>query len=260
MRAVSFFWVSAAAAALIALGAERASAQTYYVYASQQAAPSGQATYPCQPCQACHGCVTPPPPPCQPEKCGCEVVYCPPTTCQPSPSCVPDIPFYPPPGCVAACVIKDECAPELPAKWVTIYRNHYVPIRIEKTQSQHQVQPVNIQVRERIVHYLCDCAPGTTNCPHVPTGTPQTSASPPSGSGQATAAAQPETNPASPVKLTGQVTPAQSPPDPAADATKKGWIWLTNENCYGYGYIDANGLAIVDPATKTTNPAIASAN
>ena len=111
MKVVRFAWVSAAAAALIALGGERASAQSYYGYASQQSpAPSPQAAIPCQPCQTCQGCVPTTPPACQPLKCGCDVVYCPPTTCQPGVGCVTPIPFYPPPGCQAACLIQDECA------------------------------------------------------------------------------------------------------------------------------------------------------
>ena len=115
------------------------------------------------------------PPACQPLKCGCDVVYCPPTTCQPAVGCVAPIPFYPSPGCQAACLVQDEWRLTKPVQWVQIYRNHYVPIKIVKTPAQVDVQPVNIQVNERIVHYLCDCAPGTANCPHVPTGTPQTS-------------------------------------------------------------------------------------
>ena len=64
-------------------------------------------------------------------------------------------------------------------------------------------------------------------------------------------------------KVTGQVNPAQ----PAAGQTEKPgetrakqWIWLTNESVYGYGYVDENGFAIVDPTTKTTTPTVAAAN
>jgi hypothetical protein len=160
-------------------------------------------------------------------------------------------------------VIYDECAPSLEPEWATIYRNHYVPIKIVKKPSEHQVRPVNILVKERIVHYLCDCAPGTTTCPHVPTGSPQASASPAPGSGTVVASAQPEIKPAPSVEVTGQVNPAQ----PAAGQTEKPgetrakqWIWLTNESVYGYGYVDENGFAIVDPTTKTTTPTVAAAN
>ena len=267
MKVVRFVWVSAAAAALIALGGQRASAQQFYGYASPQSpVPSGQAALPCQPSQGCYGCVPTTPPACQPLKCGCDVVYCPPTTCQPGAGCVTPIPFYPPPGCQAACVIQDECAPQKPVQWVTVYRNHYVPIKIVKTQSQYDVQPVSIQVNERIVHFLCDCAPGTANCPHVPTGTPQTSGTPQTtavsqpGSKPAAEVAQANATPAQSASLTAQPTPsASSPREKIAEGPAKQWIWLSNENCYGYGYINESGFAIVDPATKTTTPTVASA-
>jgi hypothetical protein len=308
MNVVRFAWISAIATAAIALGGHRASAQ-YYGYASQQSpAPSGQAAYPCQPCQACHGCVPTPPPPCQPQKCGCDVVYCPPTTCQPAGGCIPNPPYYPPPGCQAACEITDECAPTKPVQWVSVYRNHYVPIRIVKTPSQYDVQPVSIQVNERIVHYLCDCPPGTTQCPHVPGGTPQTSASPRPASESAAALAQAEAKTNASANLTGQANPSAGPtaektaatpassasPHPASESAAlaqaaakpaantnltgqadssarptaentaatpaKQWIWLSNENRYGYGFINEKGFAIVDPATTTTPPTVAAAN
>jgi hypothetical protein len=267
MKVVRIAWVSAAAAALIALGGQRASAQQYYGYASQQSpAPSPQAAIPCQPCQTCQGCVPTIPPPCQPLKCGCDVVYCPPTTCQPGATCVPPIPFYAPPGCQAACLVYDECAPQKPVQWVTIYRNHYVPIKIVKTPAQVDVQPISIQVNERIVHFLCDCAPGTANCPHVPSGTPQTggtpqtTATPQPASGPAVETANANAQPAPSASLAAQVNPAASPAgEKNAQGPAKQWIWLSNENCYGYGYINEQGYAIVDPATKTTTPTVASA-
>jgi hypothetical protein len=39
-----------------------------------------------------------------------------------------------------------------------------------------------------------------------------------------------------------------------ADGRPRQWIWLSNENCYAYGYINESGFAIVDPATKTATP------
>jgi len=211
MNVVRFAWISAIAVAAITLGGHRASAQQYYGYASQQSpAPSGQAAYPCQPCQPCQGCISPPPPPCQPLPCGCRVDYCPPTACQPN-GCIPDPPYFDPPGCQAACVITDECAPTKTPIWVRVYRNHYVPIRIEKKCTPHDVQPVNIQVNERIVHYLCDCPPGTTTCPHIPGGTPQSSASPTPASESAAALAQAEAKSNASANLMGQANPSAGP-------------------------------------------------
>lgn len=98
-----------------------------------------------------------------------------------------------------------------PVQWVSVYRNYYVPIRIVKTPSQYDVQPVSIQVNERIVHYLCDCPPGTTQCPHVPGGTPQTSASPRPASESAAALAQAEAKTNASANLTGQANPSAGP-------------------------------------------------
>jgi hypothetical protein len=138
-------------------------------------------------------------------------------------------------------------------QWVTIYRNHYVPIKIVKKPSQYDVQPVSIQVNERIVHYLCDCAPGTTSCPHIPGTTPQTGAAPRSPSESSVAVIQEAAKPAAGANLTGQATPSVRPAtETTAAAPPKQWIWLSNENCYGYGYINEEGLAIVDAGTKTT--------
>ena len=302
MNVVRFAWISAIAAAAIALGGHRASAQQYYGYASQQSPPpSGQAAYPCQPCQPCQGCVSPRPPDCQPEQCGCQVDICPRTPCQ---GCIspPLPPIENPPGCQAAPCVIDECAPTQTPIWVTVHRNHYIPIKIVHQQAPN-VQPVNIQVKWRDVCYLCDCAPGTTNCPHIPGGSPQTSASPqpvpesavaaalaaakpaPSASppGQvdssarptaentaatpassasprpasesAAALAQAAAKPAANTNLTGQADSSARPTaENTATTPAKQWIWLSNENRYGYGFINEQGLAIVDQATKTTTP------
>jgi hypothetical protein len=148
-----------------------------------------------------------------------------------------------------------------PVQWVTVYRNHYVPIKIVHKQSQYDVQPVSIQVNERIVHYLCDCAPGTANCPHVPTGSPQASAAPQPAPNTGPTVAQTDAKPAATANVANPTNPSARPTAESTAATQaKQWIWLSNENCYGYGYINEQGFAIVDPATKTTNPAVALAN
>jgi hypothetical protein len=307
MNVVRFAWISAIAVAAITLGGHRASAQQYYGYASQQSpAPSGQAAYPCQPCQPCQGCVSPPPPPCQPEHCGCQVDICPRPPCQ---ACIPLPPIEHPPACQAAPCVIDECAPTKTPIWVTVHRNHYIPIQIVH-QPAPDVQPVNIQVKWRDVCYLCDCPPGTTQCPHVPGGTPQSSASPRPASESAAALAQAEAKSNASANLSGQANPSAGPtaektaatpassasPRPASESAAalaqaaanpaantnltgqadssarptaentaatpaKQWIWLSNENRYGYGFINEQGLAIVDPATRTTTPpTVAAAN
>jgi hypothetical protein len=243
-------FASMAAFALLATVASGrfASAQTpqagYYGYTSQQApTASPQGGVPCQSCHTCHGCAPIPPPDCQPDKCGCNVVDHR-VPCQTTPITLPGFETCQP-ACQNAILIESECAPDKPATYVTVWRNHYVPIKIVNRPAEHQVQPVNIVVKSRIVHYLCDCPPGTTECPHGPPPTPQKNP---------VAVPQANANGASPApdaQLTS-TAPAAAPAAPEQPAKK--WVYLTYEKVWGFGYQRADGYWVIDEGSRRATP------
>jgi hypothetical protein len=218
----SFRFAVSGAVATFALvfGGQQASAQQasgqFYGYASKQAPmPSGQDQYGGAGCHV--------------EMVGCQVHICSPKPCHNV-----NIPLPPRehPTCQNAYVIESDLPPWKPTCHVTVYRNHYVPIKVNHIPTD--VQPVNILVKWREIHYLCDCPPGTSNCPHVPTGSSQ------QGSPQASVSV-----PNSP--LLNASAPA-APVAPAAPA--KRWVWLAKQGVYGYGFQRQDGLWVVDPSSK----------
>ena len=88
------------------------------------------------------------------------------------------------------------------------------------------------------------------------------SAPPHPASESAAALAQAAAKPAANTNLTGQADSSARPTAENTAATPaKQWIWVSNENRYGYGFINEKGFAIVHPATKTTSPpTVAAAN
>lgn len=175
---------------------------------------------------------------CYVEKWGCNVSNpCPPSGQNPQ---IP-VPGLESPSCQNAIPILNEMAPP-PPRTVTIFRNHYVPIRIQNVPTP--VQPVNIEVRWREIHYLCDCPPGTSQCPHIPTGTPQMGAADQPESGEPTALASVTPAPAA--------APATPEPAPVAQANTpaKQWVWLQAQGLYGFGYQRPDGRWVIDPNSK----------
>jgi hypothetical protein len=237
-----------AALAIMACGqqatAQEASGQ-YYGYPGKQAPmPSGQG-------QSGHGCYV--------EMWGCHVEVCPPPSCHNVNLPVPGLEN---PSCQNAYVIVTEAPPQQP-QTITVFRNHYVPIRIVTKPTP--VVPVNIVVKWREIHYLCDCPPGSSQCPHVPTGSPQ-QGSPQAGSPQASSA-DPKTAPttavvAAPAAPATPATPVASaaPATPAAPAVvpenppAKRWVWLQKQGLFGFGYQRTDGLWVIDPASKRPTP------
>jgi len=220
----------AIAAFALVFGGQNASAQQasgqFYGYASGQAPmPSGQDQY------GGHGC--------QVEKYGCNVHICPPPACH-----APNIPLPPRenPTCQNAYVIESDNAPWKPTMPLTVYRNHYVPIKVNHIPTN--VQPVDIVVKWREIHYLCDCPPGTSQCPHIPSGTPQ-QGSPQQGSPQADASAEPKPDSS---KVAAAAPAAPTVAQPSAPA--KRWVWLAKQGVFGFGYQRQDGLWVVDPASK----------
>ena len=256
MRGFRLASVAAFAFVAIVASSHGVAAQTpqaqpqYYGYTNQQAPmASPQGGMPCQACQACHGCQMPPPPDCQPEKCGCNVVDHRVACQNPAPIPMPGFETCQN-SCQNAILIESECAPDQPATWVTVYRNHYVPIKVVNRPANHQVRPVNIVIKTREVHYLCDCAPGV-ECPHGPPPTPQKNPMPMPQTGAV------PTNPAPDAQMTSAtpaapapVAPVQAAPTPAQPA--KTWVYLTAEKLYGYGYQRADGYWIIDPGNRRT--------
>jgi hypothetical protein len=144
------------------------------------------------------------------------------------------------PSCQNPYWIESDNAPWKQPIPITVYRNHYVPIKVKHIPTD--VQPVDILVKWREIHYLCDCPPGTSQCPHVPSGSPQ------HGSPQADAKVK--TTPNSPLLN------AAAPEAPAAPAVAqenppaKRWVWLQKQNLYGFGFQRQDGLWVIDPASK----------
>lgn len=229
MSSFRFAVTGAMATFAIAFGGQYASAQEasgqFYGYASGQAPMASGQDY--------HGCHA-----CQPHKVGCHVHVCPPPSCHPN---IQIPPIQPPPSCHAYPPIISENAPWKPTCQVTIWRNHYVPIRVEHRNTD--VQPVDILVKWREIHYLCDCPPGTeVNCPHRPSGSsqqgsPQASVSVPNSPLLNAAAPETPAAPAAPV-VARENSPA------------KRWVWLAKQEVYGFGFQRQDGLWVIDPASK----------
>ena len=227
MSSIRFVVTGAIAAFAIVFGGQHASAQQasgqFYGYASGQAPmASGQDQYGGQGCHV--------------DKVGCNVQVCP----QPCHNVNIPLPPREQPTCQNAYVIESDLPPWKPTVPITVYRNHYVPIKVNHIPTN--VQPVDILVKWREIHYLCDCAPGTSQCPHIPTGTPQ------QGSPQASATAEPGAD--------SKTMTAAAPAAPAALAVSpenvpaKRWVWLQKQGVFGYGFQRQDGLWVVEPASK----------
>jgi len=171
-----------------------------------------------------------------------------------------------PPTCqeVEVCKIIDEGPPTQHPQWYNIYRNCYVPIKIEKVQGPSNVTPINIQVNWREVHVLCD----SQGVPYPPERASailkelnESLASAPKGGPTATTPPVPTSTPVAPAQV-APVAPAPpfqaSAPAPAAPApmqaqataTPKQWVWLAQEGVYGYGYQRTDGLWEIDPDSR----------
>jgi hypothetical protein len=252
MRTFRLVWAGAIAAFAILAGGQQATAQEasgqFYGYTSQQAPlPSGQGS----------GCYV--------EKWGCHVEVCPPPACHNVQLPVPGLEI---PSCQNAYVIVNEGPPQQP-QTITVFRNHYVPIKIVTQPTT--VVPVNIVVKWREIHYLCDCPPGTSQCPHIPAGSSQAMPAPQaSNDSKATAPsaaelAQGSTPPAETAAAAAAIPVATAPAAPAAPAestSSKRWVWLKKQGAYGYGYQRPDGLWVIDagsmrptlPTAETNRP------
>lgn len=247
-------FVLAMAVVAIAAGSERAFAQNpvpqvpspqYYGYGGQAPAAAPQGTAACYPPNTA----------CYPEKYGCYVTVCP-CPCQSGGGgCIPGIPDIHPPTCYNPCVIYDEKAPPYPPRTIDIWRNCYIPIRIEKKDAPTPVTPVNINVRWREVHFLC----GPDGRPLAPEQAAEVlkefqsqmaSAEAPGATASAPQppAATPAVNP-----MTAHPAPAAQPA-PVAATPPKQWLWISNMNMYGYGYINEGGYAVVDEGSYRATP------
>ncbi len=227
MSSIRFAVIGTIAAAAIVSGGHQASAQQasgqFYGYASGQAPmASGQDQY------GGHGC--------QLEKVGCNVQVCP----QPCHNVNIPLPPREQPSCQNAYVLESDLAPWKPTTQITVYRNHYVPIKVNHIPTN--VQPVDILVKWREIHYLCDCPPGTSQCPHIPSGSSQ------QGSPQADASVKPAPN--SPLLTTA--TPA-APAVAAEISPERRWVWLPKQSLFGFGFQRHDGLWVIDPASKRPN-------
>ncbi len=225
MSPFRFAVTGAIAAFAIVFGGQHATAQQasgqFYGYASGQAPmPSGQDQY------GGHACHV--------DMVGCQVHICSPKPCHNV-----NIPLPPRehPTCQNAYVIESDLPPWKPTCHVTVYRNHYVPIKVNHIPTD--VQPVDILVKWREIHYLCDCPPGTLQCPHVPSGSPQ------HGSPQVGAAVKHTPN--SPLlTAAAPAAPAVAQENPPA----KRWVWLEKQSLFGFGFQRKDGLWVIDPASK----------
>ncbi len=228
MSPFRFAVTGAIAAFAIVFGGQHASAQQasgqFYGYPSGQAPmPSGQDQH------GGHGC--------QVDMVGCQVHIC-----SPKPCYNVNIPLPPRehPTCQNAYVIESDLPPWRPTTQVTVYRNHYVPIKVNHIPTD--VQPVDILVKWREIHYLCDCPPGTSDCPHIPSGSPQ------QGSPQAGASVVPTPN--SPLLNAAAPAAPTVPTLTREESPGKRWVWLQKQSLFGFGFQRKDGLWIIDPASK----------
>jgi hypothetical protein len=241
--------------AALAVSGGQASAQ-YYGYASPQGQmPSGQGG------NACY-----------PERHGCQVVVCPPP-CQPTASGqasaasqavlgqVP--PVQPLPSCHGIPPIVNELPPQPPVT-VDIWRNHYVPIRIQNVPTQ--AVPVNIRVRWREIHVLCDEHGNPIPSAQVSAIMKKLEAQladAAAAKGEASAA---KTGEAETAVATSEPAPATPTPASAAsrtidaqaiaraDGMTKRWVFLRSQGVYGFGYQRPDGLWVIDKDSKRNSP------
>jgi hypothetical protein len=260
--------------AITGAGVPTASAQTPQApYYGNYGSPQG----PVAPGPVANACQPGPAPGCQVQRCGCYVQVCP-CPCQAGDKCeelkkaIPAI--HHPPTCaeVNPCVIDDEQPPQTPTQWISIYRNCYVPIKIQKVYPSPTVTPVNIQVNWREVHVLCDSAgvpiapakaaeilkemtesmakgetpkPGTVGT-LVPAPTPAVNST-----SNAPAAGDPATPARTPVVQVSSSAPSAPATNLAqTNSPTKQWVWLAQEGVYGYGYQRGDGLWEIDAGTR----------
>lgn len=152
-------WACAIAVAAMAFGVEGSRAiaqqpqqpqhQGYYGY------PSSQAPSPQGPNYTCY----PNPPACYPApRVGCNITICP-CPCSSSGWNLGNIPPIRTPSCYNAPTVYSELPPN--EYTIPIYRNCYVPIKIQTTPSRYP--GVNLQVKWREVHVVCDAAGNPLN-------------------------------------------------------------------------------------------------
>jgi hypothetical protein len=255
--AVSVIWLTGSAAF-----AQTPQASGQYGYGGPT--PSPQAGYQPVPCH---------------EMAGCQVVVGCPSTCQQA-----NVPAQinkqleqfteRPPTCQEANVqqltLISEMAP--PLKYVDIWRNHYVPVRVTIVQQPpHGVTAFDVRVNYREVHVLCDSAGNPLPAPqatavlkelekqyasNAPAGPTTAPAAPAAASPSASEAAPPVTSnspkPApSPAAAPNQASAAGPTTTAAASAApQKQWVWLTQEGLYGYGYQRSDGLWEIDADSR----------
>jgi hypothetical protein len=233
MRAFKLASAGVVAILAIAVSGQQASAQEYYGYqgSGQAPMPSGQG----------------PGPGCHVERIGCHVIPCP-CPCHPGAACheinqkLP--PIKPVPTCHEAdvCVVVSELAPDIHHVTIPIWRNCYVPIRVEEKKPQPVTVPT-FQVNWREIHVLC----GPDGKPYTSEQTTallkelqeQLAAQAPQAPGAAAAPA-----PAAPT----------APVAAAAPTPAKRWVWLAGQNVWGYGYKRADGLWVIDQGSKRPTP------
>jgi hypothetical protein len=257
MKTSRFVWAIAVAAVASMASTERAFAQNpspqnpspqYYGYGGQvpTAAPQGGTT-----------CYPTPPPACYPEKYGCCVTVCP-CPCQSGGGCIPDIPGIHTPSCTNPCVVINEGPPTTKPVTYDIWRNCYVPFRIDYKPGPSHITPVNINVRWREVHFLC----GPDGNPLPPQQASailkelqaQVAAAADGAQGEAPASPSPAAAAVAPNVNPPAVQPAQAAPAPAQASTpQKQWLWIPNMNMFAYGYINEGGFAVVDEGSYRTS-------
>jgi len=229
-----------------------------------------------------------PNPNCQPDKVGCTVTICP-CPCQSATNCIPNVPDIHRPSCQNPCVLISELPPATPPRTIDIYRNCYVPIKIDYRHPDPDVTPVNINVRWREVHFLCgpdgqplsseqaaavlkelqaqvaangnaappEGAPITLPAPTSDLAVSAGGNAPPPEGALITLPAPAPSGRAVSASANGPV--ANGPVAAQADNRNYQWIYVTTANKYGYGYINEAGFAVVDPNSLRDTPPPANA-
>jgi hypothetical protein len=168
-----------------------------------------------------------------------------------------------------------ELISELPPgdqRYVDIWRNHYIPVKVVVKPYQPQaVTAFNIRVNYREVHVLVD--ERGTPIPPSKVGDvlkdlqQQFASNPPAGAGTAPAApaaSSPAHSEAAPPMTSNVPAPAPNPAAaptqaPAAQPTaaaaaaatpQKQWVWLAQEGVYGFGYQRPDGLWEIDAGSR----------
>jgi hypothetical protein len=150
-------------------------------------------------------------------------------------------------------------------KYVDIWRNHYVPVKVVVVQQTPKgVSSFDVRVNYREVHVLCDQHGNPLPAPQAAAVLKelekQLASTAPAGPGAPAAANPPASEAAPPIPS----APAATAPNPAAAANQppaagqttaaaapaKQWVWLTQEGVYGYGYQRADGYWEIDPDSR----------